>query len=190
MEELLLRAAQERNEHAFAQLVEAYEKRIYSLCYRITGNAEDAADQTQETFFKAWRALPRFQGGCALSTWLHRLAVNCCIDFLRREGKRRAVLLPLETLSGGPCPEPPSPAPSPQALIEEQEMRESVERALMRLTPEHRQILTLREQVGLSYGEIAATLGLEEGTVKSRIARARLKLREEVRMELSGNESV
>lgn len=185
MEDLFLRAAQEGNEHAFARIVETYEKQVYSLCYRMTGSPEDAADQTQETFLKAWRALPSFQGGCALSTWLHRLAVNCCIDFLRRESRHRANVVPLTGEDGAPIQEPPSPDPSPEQRLEQSELHAAVGRALLRLTLEHRQVLLLREQAGLSYDEIAEALSLETGTVKSRIARARLKLREEMRWELS-----
>ena len=97
MEDILLKGAKEGNEFAFAQIVERYEKRVYQLCYRMTGSPEDAADQTQETFLKAWRGLPSFQGDCALGTWLHRLAVNCCIDHLRREKKRRTQVTSLDS---------------------------------------------------------------------------------------------
>lgn len=180
VEDILLQAAREGNEYAFAQIVERYEKRVYNLCYRMTGNAEDAADQTQETFLKAWRALPAFQGDCALTTWLHRLATNCCIDLLRREKKRRGLVVALDHDEGERPAEPAADGPTPQEQAEHNELRERVWKAMKRLTPEHRQVLVLRETGGLSYGEIAQALKIEEGTVKSRLARARLQLRKEM----------
>ena len=82
MEDFVLKEAKQGNEFAFARIVETYEKRIYQLCYRMVGTPEDAADQTQETFLKAWRGLSAFQGDCSIGTWLYRLAANCCIDHL------------------------------------------------------------------------------------------------------------
>ena len=184
VEDILLKGAKEGNEFAFAQIVERYEKRVYQLCYRMTGNPEDAADQTQETFLKAWRGLPSFQGDCALGTWLHRLAVNCCIDYLRREKKRRAQVTSLDASGGeAPPPEQPDSGPGPQEQLEQRERQRAVQRALEKLTLEHRAVLLLRESQGLSYGEIARALGLEEGTVKSRLARARLQLRNVLKKE-------
>lgn len=178
MEDFVLKEAKQGNEFAFARIVETYEKRIYQLCYRMVGTPEDAADQTQETFLKAWRGLSAFQGDCSIGTWLYRLAANCCIDHLRREKKHRTHL---KQWDGGeedrPRPDPADPSPGPQETLERKERQEAVWNAMKRLTPEHRMILILRETQGLSYGEIAEVLGLEEGTVKSRLARARLQLR-------------
>ena len=169
----LVRAARRGDQDAFAQLVEANQGRIYTLAFRMTGNAETAHDLTQETFLSAWQALPRFREKSAFSTWLYRMAVNTCIDFLRRE-KRRGVLplLPDDAL------QLPDDQPSPQEALERQELVRAVHRALATLSPHHRKVLVLRDLEGLSYHEIAQCLGLEEGTVKSRIARARLALRE------------
>ena len=170
----LVRAAQRGEQDAFAQLVEANQGRIYTLAYRMTGNVETARDLTQETFLSAWQALPRFRGKSAFSTWLYRMAVNACIDFLRRE-KRRAVL-PLS--SEDDALQLPDQGPSPQEALEQQERLLALRQALAALSPHHRKVLVLRELEGLSYREIAQYLGLEEGTVKSRIARARLALRD------------
>lgn len=178
-EQELIQAARSGDQRAFAALVEANQAMVYSLAYRMTGNSEDAADLTQEAFLNAWRGLARFQGQASFSTWLYRLTSNACIDFLRREKRRSALSLTLE-----PDEEESRQAEvsderwSPEALLDRQESLQAVRRALGQLSDEHREVLLLRELEGLSYREIAQALGLEEGTVKSRIARARLALRD------------
>ena len=177
-EQELVAAAQAGDQGAFAQLVEANTGKIYSLTLRMTGNPEDAADLTQETFLNAWRGLPRFQGQSAFSTWLYRLASNACIDFLRRESRRPTLSMTvLEEDEESRQAEISDERWSPHQALERQELRDQLEQGLAAISPEHRQILLLRESEGLSYQEIARILELEEGTVKSRLARARLALR-------------
>ena len=161
-EQALVQQARQGDEGAFAALVEQNQGRIYHLALRMTGNPDDAAELCQEAFLNAWKGLGKFQGESSFSTWLYRLTSNVCIDFLRRE-KRRSTLsmtVSLDDEEGA-----------------RQELRDTLRAGLRALSEEHRQVLILRELEGLSYGEIAALLGVEEGTVKSRIARARLALR-------------
>ena len=132
----------------------------------MVGHAEDAADLTQEVFLKVWQGLPSFQGDSTFSTWLYRLTSNACIDFLRREKRRRGTLS-LDDEEWELASQLPDPAPTPQKALEA---------GLAQLSDEHRQVLILRELNGLSYEEIAQVLSLSPGTVKSRIARARLSL--------------
>lgn len=177
-EELITRAAK-GDQEAFAQLLELHQGKVYGLTLRLTGNPEDAMELTQETFFNAWRGLPSFHGESKFSTWLYRLATNATIDFTRREKRRKAV--PTASLSpdedGAAALDIPDHRFTPQDELERRELREAIERGLEKLSDEHRQVLVLREFEGLSYGEIAQLLHIEEGTVKSRIARARLALR-------------
>ena len=162
---------------AFAPLVRAYEPGIYGLCYRMTGNAEDAQDLTQETFLRAFRALGSFRGESRFSVWLYRLGNNVCLDFLRRRKRSREVSLTQTDEDGQEQElELPDERYEPEARLERAELRRAVQRGLMALPEEQRQILLLREVGGLRYDEIAAALELEEGTVKSRIFRARKKL--------------
>lgn len=170
--EELARAAASGSVEAFAQLVELHEKRVYALALRMTGNQEDAADVAQEAFLSAWRGLPHFRGESGFSTWLYRLTSNAAIDYLRKTRRQRA-----ETSLDSAALKLPDPAPTPQDQAEADGLREAVRWGLGELSPEHRQALTLREYQELSYEEIAGRLGLDLGTVKSRISRARGALR-------------
>lgn len=176
----LVQRARQGSEEAFAALVERNQKRIYNLTLRMTGNPDDAAELCQEAFLNAWKGLGRFQGESAFSTWLHRLAVNVCIDFLRREKRRQdmSLTVSLDGEEEARQVQLPDEHDGPDRILERAELRRLVREGLDALTPEHRQVLVLRELEGLTYHEIAALLSLEEGTVKSRIARARISLRD------------
>lgn len=173
-EKELLRRARRGDQSAFEALVDRWQKPVYHHVLRMTNDPEDAADVTQEVFLRLWRALPSFRGESALSTWLYRLTDNAAIDLLRREKKRRGTL----SLDDDDVPAllPADPGPSPQEQAERSETRRQVAEGLARLSEEHRRVLILRELDGLSYQEIAAILRLNPGTVKSRIARARMAL--------------
>ena len=177
--EELVRMAAGGDEDAFAELVRLYENKVYQLALRMCSRPEDAVDVAQEAFLSAWRGLPTFRGEAGFATWLYRLTSNVCIDFLRKEKRRRdiSMTVSLEDEEEARQAQLPDERYSPQQALERSELRQAVRDGLNTLSPEHRQVLVLRELEGRSYGEIAALLGLEEGTVKSRIARGRLALR-------------
>lgn len=166
------------DQDAFERLVLDNQNRIYSLALRMVGDREEAADLAQEAFLKAWQGLPAFQGDSSFATWMYRLAANVCIDFLRKR-RRRQGAEPAFSLDDGEAgwSEPADWEQDPQRKLEQAELSRAVARGLEALPDHHRQILTLRELAGLSYQEIGQALDLDPGTVKSRLARARLAMR-------------
>lgn len=170
----LVRAAAHGDESAFSELVRMYENKAYHLALRLCGNAEDAGDIAQEAFLAAWRGLPSFRGEAGFATWLYRLVSNAAVDYLRRTKHQRAQVslddeeLHLDTVD---------PTPSPQEDAEDKDLQRVVQDGLQRLGDDHRTVLVMREVQELSYEEIAHTLKIDLGTVKSRLARARGALR-------------
>lgn len=183
-----LKKAAKGDSAAFEQLVLKYQTQVYNLCFRVMGNAEDAADMAQETFLKAWRNLESFHGEAAFSTWLYRLASNACMDQLRSMRRRPVQSLTVTDTEGEEQTiDVPDSAPSPEDNLINKEERELLQKAMGALDPQERQILTLRVVNDLSYTEISEVLDLKEGTVKSRLARARDHLRK--KLENFGNKT-
>ena len=163
--------------NAFETLVLEYEKNVYNIALRMTGNSEDAADMTQEALIKAYNSLQSFRGDSKFSVWLYRIVSNVCLDFLRSKNRRPTVSLSVEDDDGEDAQlDVADESQSPELLLDRKLTRDSVRRGLDSLPPDYRQILLLREIQGLSYDEIAQALSLEVGTVKSRIFRARKRL--------------
>lgn len=166
---------------AFGILVERYQTKIYNLALRMCGNEDDAFDLAQESFLRAWRNLGSFQFESAFSTWLFRLCSNICLDFLRAKKRRAAVSLTMTDDEGEENQlELPDPGKTPEEAVLAAEDRELLTRALNELPADQREILTLRAIDDLSYSEIARIMNLQEGTVKSRLSRARTALRKKL----------
>ena len=129
-EQELVQRAREGDELAFAQLVTDNEKRIYNLCRRLTGNPDDGAELAQEAFLNAWRGLGKFHGESSFATWLYRLASNACIDFLRREKRRRSLSMTvsLDDEEEGRQAELPDQGAGPEERLERAEDRRAIAR--------------------------------------------------------------
>lgn len=176
-EKVLLARAKKGEIAAFESLMTAYENRIYSLALRSTGSEQDAADITQEVFLRAWKNLDSFRGDSSLSTWLYRVTSNLCVDFARKKAAEGMPTSIDDEESPAADLADPSRMAQPEAAAENSELREELQFALVQLSEEHRRVVLLRDVAGMTYTDIARTLGLEEGTVKSRLARARASLR-------------
>ena len=163
---------------AFEELVTRYEKRVYAIALRSSGSPEDAADITQEVFLRAWRSMKDFRGDSGFATWLFRIAMNQCVDYARHKQSQP----PTQPLVQGEDDEErelplPDTAPSPEEHLENSELGRELSAALDEVSDEHRRIVLLRDVSGMSYTEIAEILEVSEGTVKSRLSRARIALR-------------
>ncbi len=161
---------------AFEELVRKYEKRVYAVALRSSGSPEDAADITQEVFLRAWRSIETFRGDSGFSTWLFRITMNMCVDHARHK-QSQPQCQPL--VIGEEDAERPIPdtAPTPEEYLDNSELGRELAAALDAVSEEHRRIVLLRDVSGMSYTEIAEVLEISEGTVKSRLARARVALR-------------
>jgi RNA polymerase sigma-70 factor (ECF subfamily) len=165
----------------FNRLVLEHQRQVYNLCYRTLGNAEDAADVSQDAFLHAYRAYGGFRGSAeAARGWLLRIAANACIDTLRRRKRRPTQSLDehgsAETESH--ASQVPDPAPGPEPVALGDETAAAVQRGLLTLSPEQRVSVVLCDVQGYSYEEAARTLHIELGTLKSRLSRGRATLRE------------
>ena len=175
MDELLLRRAQRGDPEAFEQLIEPLEQLIWRICWHYTGNREAAEDCGQETMIRIWRNLDSYRGDCALESWVYRIAANCCMDFLRK--KKRDKSESVEPLrEQGFDPADPSPGTEEQVVAEDEHRR--LREAITQLPEEQREALILTQLQKVPYEEAALLLNVSEGTIKSRVNRAKARLKE------------
>jgi len=168
---------------AFDELFQAYEQKIFNLVYRLVGDYEDAADLTSDTFVRALRAYDRFRGDAHPYTWLYRIAVNLCKNYFRQQQHRSRVhSFSLDALVEGEesatAREIEDTSQKPDQQVEQGELEALVQKCLLQLRPDFRTLIVLRDVQGMSYREIGRVLGCPEKAVKSRLFRARTKLRE------------
>jgi len=184
----LLEATRSGDHDAFAELVNRYRNQITSYIYRMTNDYDGAVDLAQETFVRVYRARDRYQRSYAFSTYIYRIATNLAISELRKRKRRKLVSLTgfFQPTDGGEAQElnPPDDRPLQDSELVDAERRNAVQRAIGTLPEKYRAPLILRDVDGRSYDEIAAILETNEGTVKSRISRARGFLREKMRAYL------
>lgn len=174
-DEQLVRKAQEENDRAFGQLVERYESKVYSLALKMLRNPEDAEDVLQDTFLRAYRGIKSFKGNSTFSTWVYRITANSALMRLRKKQ--------LPTVSIDDADEREAPiniadwAPGPAEQLLSQETQRAMNEAIEALPAEFRQVFVLRDIEELSNSEVADILDLSVAAVKSRLHRARLKVR-------------
>ena len=170
------------NAAAFGELVRLYQDRLFHTVYRMVANAEDARDVVQEAFLSAYQSLDSFKGDSLFFTWLYRIAVNTAISLKR---KQRVVLSIHTSRDGEPIADPsdPSEVNRPGHALEQEEQERRIQQALSRLSPEHRAVLVMKDMEGQKYEDMADVLDVPIGTIRSRLHRARLELREILEQE-------
>jgi RNA polymerase sigma-70 factor (ECF subfamily) len=177
-EKALIDAARRGDVGSFNQLVLSYQSMVYNLAYRIMGDQAAAADATQDAFLSAFKAIGKFRGG-SFKSWLLRIVTNACYDQLRLKQRRPATSLDaLLVLEPAPAQPFSDPAESPEEYVVRQELHKAIQVGIGILPPEQRIALVLSDVQGLSYQEIAEVTSTSLGTVKSRLSRARGKLRD------------
>jgi len=180
-EELVTRALG-GDQHCFNELVRRWERPIYALAYRQIGRDEDARDVCQETFLRAYRALNGFRGQAKFSSWLYRIALNLCRDWLRRE-RRAPVVQPPEDVDLTDLAASREPSETIEDRVARQDLSRLVERAMARLPEEQRTAIILKEYHGLTFQEIADLVGCPLSTVKTRLYQGLAILRRELARE-------
>jgi RNA polymerase sigma-70 factor (ECF subfamily) len=186
----LVRRARNGDGRAFEELVQQYQHRIFGLTLRMIGNRQEAEDLAQEVFITVHRALASYRGEGRFYTWLYRIATNTCknrIKYLRGRNFHRSV--PVEetpeaqapAADGGPAVALQSQIAGPEQMAEGSRLEAAIQAELAQLEPEHRLLIVLRDVQGMSYQDILRITGLQEGTLKSRLHRARLALKDRLR---------
>lgn len=178
----LVELTQRGDQRAFSQLVAKYQKKVFNLCFRFLDDYEEAKDMTQEIFVRVFRSIKNFRQEASFSTWLYYIACNTCKNKLRNWKSQPNITSldqTIETEDDEMTMEVQDKScPDPSREAETSELQEKVQRAIQSLNSEHREVIILRDIQGFSYDEIAASLGCNLGTVKSRISRARLELKD------------
>lgn len=183
-ERMLIRRLQQRDERAFEEMVRLYQHKVYNLVYRMLGSQEEAEDVAQEVFVTVFKAIDSFRGEAKFSTWLYRIAANHCKNRMKYLGRRfhKATgelneAAEREMQDAQPSAMRPH-IDGPDAILEGLELERSVQAGIAQLDEDHRVVVILRDVEDLSYEEISSITGVELGTVKSRLHRARLQLKD------------
>src|SRR4051812_12016050 len=179
---LLIRRLQQRDERAFEEVVRLYQHKVYNLVYRMLGNREEAEDVAQEVFVTVFKSIDSFRGEAKFSTWLYRIAANHCKNRMKYLGRRsykstgeldEAAEREMHA-NGNIRPH----VDGPDAMLEGLQLERMVQDGIASLEEEHRELIVLRDVEDMSYEEIGSITGLADGTVKSRLHRARLALKD------------
>ena len=175
MDELLLRRTQRGDPEAFGQLMEPMEQLIWRVCWHYTGDREASSDCAQEAMIRVWRALEGYRGDCAFESWVYRIAANCCMDWLRKKKRDRSVSIePMKDQGFDPA----DTSPGTEAQVIAKDERRRLREAIALLPEDQREALVLTQLERVSYEEAARMLDISEGTVKSRVNRAKARLKE------------
>lgn len=190
----LVERAKSGDIEAFEQLIISCEKKVFNIAYRMIGNYDDANELAQEVFLKAFRSIKKFKGDSLFSTWIYKITANVCLDELRKRKKKVVISLDqdIELNEGEVKRQIPDDAPTPDLEVESNEIKSAVNESIQQLPEDYKSVIILRDIQGFSYTEISKIVNCPEGTVKSRINRARQALKKilQGKKELFDEESV
>ena len=186
-EKNLVEKSAEGDIDAFETLIQSHQKKVYNIALRMTKNPEDAQELSQDAFVRAFIAIKKFRGDSSFATWLYRITMNVCTDFLRKRNKASVISIEQSVYESQQTMQLADNEPGPDEISEKNQLKKLVKEAMDLLPPEHRQVLILRDLLDMTYKDIANTLSINEGTIKSRINRARENLKKVItsRSELS-----
>lgn len=187
---MLIKKAQQGDSNAFGELIMAYEKFVFNVACKMFSNQEDAADIAQEALIKAYKNIDKFDFNSSFSTWLYRITTNTCIDEMRKRKGKETYSIDEEDEESGLSIQIKDTSPDASETVIQQETVSEVRRAIDKLSDEHKTVIILRDFQDLSYEEVAETLGINVGTVKSRLARARKNLKDIILKDREQKEKV
>ncbi|MFZ5965965.1 MAG: RNA polymerase sigma factor [Bacillota bacterium] len=194
LEHLLIEKSKKGDIESFERLIEQYQKLAFNIAYRMLGDMEDAKDATQDALVKVYKSISSFNEQSSFSTWLYKIVTNTCLDELRKKKKNKTTSLdnPMEAEDSTFQRNVPDESSTTEEIVEKREEAKALYKAISLLPEQHKVVIILRDIKGLSYEQIGEILDCPEGTVKSRISRARIALRDILtnRMELSQNRHV
>ena len=181
VDEVLIQRCRNGDLDAFEQIMETYKQKVYNLAYRMTGNAADASDLSQEVFLRVYRSLDNFRGDSSFSTWLYRIATNVCLDELRRRNRKAVVPIHCQvTIDHEQYRNIPDLSYVPELVVQSKELQQEIQEIINSLNPQYRLVIILRDIQGYSYEEIGEITNSSIGTVKSRLSRARKSLKKKI----------
>lgn len=193
-EEKLIEQCKQGDIESFELLIKDYQQLAFNIAYRMLGNTEDAKDASQDAFIKIFKSIQSFKGNSSFSTWMYRIVSNTCLDELRKRKKHQSYSYdnPIKTEDGEMNRNIPASENSPEEIINRKESQQLIQNAINKLSDQNKAVIVLRDIKGFSYEQISEILDCPEGTIKSRISRARvaLKMILEKDMELYNNDYV
>ncbi|MCT4606659.1 MAG: sigma-70 family RNA polymerase sigma factor [Marinisporobacter sp.] len=175
----LIYKSQQGDIDSFETLIKEHEKLAFNIAYRMLGNIEDAKDATQDAFIKAYKALDKFKGESIFSTWLYKIVTNTCLDLLRKRKSQKTCSYDgqIDTEDGKIMRQLPDEENMPEDIVAKKERQINIQKAINSLSENHKIVIVLRDIKGFSYEEMSKILDCSEGTIKSRISRARQALK-------------
>jgi RNA polymerase sigma-70 factor (ECF subfamily) len=189
-EKILIEKSQNGDMESFEKLIKEYQKGAYNIAYRMLGNIEDAKDASQESIIKIYRSIDGFKMKSSFKTWFYRIVTNTCLDYRRKRSRNNVLYIDneLNTEEGSYSREVEDTSDGPEEILLKNENTETLQRCIASMPEKYRMAIILRDIRGFSYSEMGQIMELPEGTVKSRISRARIMLKKIINDNVEQND--